>query len=168
MIRVIRGLIIICIGFVLFMNGCQGHEELGTGTVVGNEKKVTLMEETDFLVLSEDEQKIYHTCKADEKENCLRKVDPIVVAKLYLYAVLTRDQVMEKALSVQGMAEARAYNKAQSMKTILTGVTKVKFIQTDQQSGYIEYPMLGENSARFQMFKDERGVWKVDVNSFIQ
>lgn len=92
-----------------------------------------------------------------------------MIAKLYLHAVLTRDQVMEKALSVQGIADAKAFNKAQNMKTVLTDVTRVKFIQNDdQQSGYLEYPLVGENIARFQMFKDEYGIWKVDVSSFIQ
>lgn len=169
MFRVIRGLIMVCVGFAVFINGCQGQKELGTGTVVGNEKKVSLMEETNLLVLSEDEQKIYKACREDSRKSCLKKVDPVLIAKLYLHAVLTRDQVMEKALSVQGTAEAKAFNKAQNMKTFLTDVTRVKFIHNDdKQSGYLEYPLVGENIARFQMFKDEHGIWKVDVSSFIQ
>lgn len=52
MLRVIRGLIIVCVGFAVFISGCQGQKELGTGTVVGNEKKVSLMEETNLFVLT--------------------------------------------------------------------------------------------------------------------
>ncbi len=168
MFRVIRGLIVIFVGFAIFINGCQSHQELGAGTVVGNENKVSLMEETNLLELGKDEQKIYNALRDDNRKKCLKEVDPIVIAKLYLHAVLTRDQAMEKALSVQGISEAKAYNKAQNMKMIFTNVTRVKFIQNDEQSGYLEYPTFGENIARFQMFKDENGIWKVDVSSFIQ
>ncbi|MGA8944101.1 MAG: hypothetical protein WB502_15515 [Thermoactinomyces sp.] len=168
MFRMIRGLLVLCIGFAIFINGCQGQKELGTGTVVGNEKKVSLMEESNLLALSEDEQKIYQECRNDSSKECLKKADPVVIAKLYLHAVLTRDQEMEKALSVQGTREARAYYKVQQIKKILTDVTNVKFIQNDEHSGYLEYPMVGENIGRFQMLKDGNGIWKVDVHSFIQ
>lgn len=152
---------------ILFV-GCQEQQEMGTGTVVGNEKKVQMLEETHLLELSEDEQKVYEQYKTKEVE-ALKKIDPIVTARLYLHAVLNQDEEMEQLLSVNKKPEdhQKLIQKVNSMKRVITGVTKVKFIQVDEQTGYVEYPLMGEDVSRFQMVKNEQGIWKVDTSSLI-
>lgn len=152
----------------LLLVGCQDQPEMGTGTVVGNEKKVKMLEETHLLQLSEDEQKVYEQYKTKQSED-LKQIDPIVAAKLYLHAVLNQDKEMEQLLSVNKKPEdqQKLMQKVNSMKRVITGVTKVKFVQIDDQTGYVEYPLMGEDVSRFQMVKNEEGIWKVDASSLI-
>jgi hypothetical protein len=153
----------------VLLAGCADQPEMGTGTVVGNEKKVVMLEETHLLELREDEQKIYEQYQSKPVED-LKQIDPIVAAKLYLHAVLNHDEEMEELLSVNRKPgdHQKLMQKVNSMKRVLTGVTKVKFVQVDNHTGYVEYPLMGEDASRFQMVKNEQGIWKVDTSSLIE
>ena len=82
---------------------------------------------------------------------------------------MNQDKEMEQLLSVNKKPEdqQKLMQKVNSMKRVITGVTKVKFVQIDDQTGYVEYPLMGEDVSRFQMVKNEEGIWKVDASSLI-
>ncbi|WP_124728023.1 hypothetical protein [Staphylospora marina] len=157
----------------LLAAGCQG-DELGTGAVVGNEPKVLMTEQTNMLTLNQDEQKLYDSFKEKYDFEVLKDADPIMVAKLYVHAVITQDAETQYELTMhapeavpvskeQFVSEVRQNNgkTAKAFKDMFSGVQTVKFVEVDRGSGYIEFLMNGEESGQLLMGRDERGIWKM-------
>jgi len=161
----------------LILVGCQEELELGTGTVVGNEKKVVLAEETNMLTLNADEAKIYQNFKQQKNPQLLQNADPIMVAKFFMHALLQKDYQTEYSLYIDDPGQVK-WNQATHLKKmvpeeqklakqlqkIFKGVHEVKFVEADKTSGYLEFPLEGENMGRFQMVKNQAGIWKVKFN----
>jgi hypothetical protein len=163
----------ICLSSALLL-GCQETEELGTGTVVGNENKVALAEESNLMQLSPDELKVYAAFKKKFDDRVLKEADPIMVAKLYFHAIETHDYNTQYELFVDDV-EQREWSKqehmqmmkeegpkmAEKMRKLFARMQEVKFIEVDQKTGYLEFPEEGENLGQFQMVKNKAGIWKV-------
>ncbi|MFC7441275.1 hypothetical protein [Laceyella putida] len=163
----------LCLSSALLL-GCQEKEELGTGTVVGNENKIAFAEESNLLQLSPDELKVYTAFKKKWDDRVLKDADPIMVAKLYFHAIDTKDYATQYELFIDDLEQVEwskqehlkmmkedGLKTAEQMRKLFARVQEVKFIEVDKKSGYLEFPEEGENLGQFQMVKNKKGIWKV-------
>jgi hypothetical protein len=170
------GLAVLAAGSILAA-GCQEEKEIGTGAVVGNEHKVLMAEETNMLTLNPDEQKLYDEYKKNYNDSLLKDADPIMVAKLYIHAVITGDHETQYELYIDSPEQGPDFSKeaflkeaeqdgkktAAAFKKMFANVKSVKFVEVDAGSGYVEFLMEGEETGQLQMGKDSHGVWKMKV-----
>lgn len=174
LLKPIQKLVLILGVSSLVLAGCQEDQELGTGTVVGNEKKVVMAEETNLLTLSEDESQIYQNFKQQKDPQLLKDADPIMIAKFFVKALQEKDYETEYLLYIDDPDKVKwdrnthltkmipeEENLEKQLQKYFQHVTQVKFVEEDANSGYLEFPLTGENLGRFQMVKNEAGIWKV-------
>lgn len=158
----------------LLLAGCQEEQELGTGTVIGNEKKVVLAEETNLLILSEDEERLYGNFKEQKDIQLLKDIDPIMIAKFFVKALQEKDYHTEYLLYIDDPEQVQwdlethlsqmiseEEQLAKQLQKNFQNISQVKFIEENEMSGYLEFPLEGENVGRFQMLKNKDGIWKV-------
>ncbi|WP_239635113.1 RNA polymerase subunit sigma [Paenibacillus sp. H1-7] len=129
--------------------------------------------------LSAREQEVYINFEQDLKEQHLKELDPISIAKLYVQASLDGKNEVVYALytdrkgHVQWTKEEHEQFAASDRGTkdqilkIFKHIETGKFIQTSDSEGYIEYQSnkdaenKPENKSGFKMIKDEDGIWNV-------
>jgi hypothetical protein len=175
--RIIKGTLPLFLCTV-FLSACQSDEQsLGEGTVVGNDSKVLLAEETNMLTLAPDEAKLYEQIRKTGNADVLKQADPILAAKLYIHAVLSGQYDTQYALMIPDSQKA-AWSKAEylkkmksegpkeaaELKRLFAQVQEVKFIETDERSGYLEFTLKGEKQGKFLLSKDAKGIWKAEFN----
>ncbi|EDL65915.1 RNA polymerase sigma factor SigX [Bacillus sp. SG-1] len=125
------------------------------------------------FTLTDEEQEIYEKFLLDFNEEHLRSLDPISIAKLYIYADAENNQeaVYELYTDKEGhvqwtkeehiqMFETRE-RSAEEILDAYNGLPDGEFLEDeDGESGYIKFynanGMMG-----FQMIKDEDGIWNV-------
>ncbi|MCM3745122.1 hypothetical protein M3193_13360 [Sporosarcina luteola] len=121
------------------------------------------------------EQKVYDrfTLNRDEKE--LRGLDPISIAKLYVYASFHQDFETEYALYTD-REDHILWTKEEDEKIPLSdrgtpeqilqtfrNIEKGTFVKTSEYEGYIEFYPNGDSDDKsgFSMIKNEDGIWQV-------
>lgn len=164
----------LCIGLlgVTILAGCQEEPELGTGTVVGNDPRVALVEETHMLSLTETEQQLYDQFKNGFDNQVLKEADPITITKLYLHALKSKDYETEYELYIEDQ-EYVMWSKEEHLQQKKDEVDREKilahfkdlnegkFHEVDAQSGFVEFPLEGEKTGSFHLRKNQEGIWKV-------
>jgi hypothetical protein len=122
--------------------------------------------------LTDTEQAIYEKFVLDFNEEHLRNLEPLSIAKLYVYAELENNQEALYALYTDKegyvqwtkeehleMSGKENHSKEKTLQ-VFTGLQDGKFVETEENRGYIEFynanGMMG-----FQMVKDEDGIWNV-------
>ncbi|MGD6803662.1 DL-endopeptidase inhibitor IseA family protein [Rossellomorea aquimaris] len=125
----------------------------------------------DSFSLTESEQAIYDYFSADFNEEHLRNLDPVSIAKLYVQAGLENNHEAEYALFTDREEYVRwtkeehleiSLKEEVSQKELLdifNGIQNGKFIEKNENHGYIEFNNNGLKG--FQMVKDKDGIWNV-------
>ncbi|WP_339254384.1 hypothetical protein NSQ43_07445 [Sporosarcina sp. FSL W8-0480] len=121
------------------------------------------------------EQKVYDRFKINRDEKELRGLDPISIAKMYVYASYHQDFETEYALytdreghiqwSKEEDEEIPLAHRGTPEQTLQTfrNIEKGSFVQTSEYEGYIEFYPNGDQGEKsgFSMIKDEDGIWQV-------
>lgn len=121
------------------------------------------------------EQKVYDRFKLNRDEKELTGLDPISIAKLFVYASYHQDFETEYALytdredhilwSKEEDEEIPLAHRGTPEKILQTfrNIEKGSFVQTSEYEGYIEYYPNGDQGEKygFSMIKNEDGIWQV-------
>ncbi|MGF2615852.1 hypothetical protein FZC84_07205 [Rossellomorea vietnamensis] len=123
------------------------------------------------FTLTEAEQAVYEKFSADYNEEHLSDLEPVSIAKLYVIAGSENNYEAEYALYTDReeyvrWTEEEHLEISLSEKTtkeeileIYNGIQNGKFIEKNENHGYIEFNNNGLKG--FQMIKDEDGIWNV-------
>lgn len=125
--------------------------------------------------LTELEKLVYNKFKINLDPKELLNIEPISIAKLYVYADYHQEYEVKYALytdregSIMWSAEedknipiSHRENQEQIIERF-KNIDKGTFIQTDENGGYIEFNRTGndEGISGFSMVKNENGIWQV-------
>ena len=125
--------------------------------------------------LTELEEQVYNNFKIDFDPKELVNLEPISIAKLYIYAGYSQDYGLQYALytdregHIQWSDEedknipiAHRGNQEQIIE-MYKNIEKGTFIQTSEYEGYIEFTPTGDDEviSGFSMIKNDNGIWQV-------
>lgn len=158
----------------LFLAACTAdisEEQVGENLTTKKEN-VVVHEESPAVEFSLDEEERYTSFTKDLNLENLKGLKPISVAKMYVQAVLDKNDEVQYALYTDrkelvlwskeehlSFPESERGTIEQNRKTF-NNIGKGEFIQTSDYEGYIEYDS-GEGISGFQMIKNEDGIWQV-------
>lgn len=123
--------------------------------------------------LNEDELKLYESLKLHTDESLLQHVEPLTVAKLYVFSEYDSNFDVSYALYTQREGHImwtkeedqqipKEHRKTkEKIIAMFKNIEKGTFIETSEYEGYIEYTNIEGQLAFFSMIKDESGIWKV-------
>ncbi|MDN4608243.1 hypothetical protein [Sporosarcina highlanderae] len=121
------------------------------------------------------EQKVYDRFKLNRDEKELRGLDPISIAKLYVYASYHQDfetvyglytdredHILWSKEEDEEIPLAHRGTPEQILQTF-KNIEKGSFVQTGEYEGYIEFYPNGDHEEKsgFSMIKNEDGIWQV-------
>lgn len=132
----------------------------------------------ELFTLNDIEERAYTSFKEDYDVTTLRGLEPMSIAKLYVYASYYQEYDVQYALYtdrtdyVLWSAEEDRDIPSSDRETQEQIITKFRnldkgtFIQTSEHEGYIEFYRTGDSSnseemAGFSMVKNEDGIWQV-------
>jgi hypothetical protein len=154
--RKLNKLILVSIACLIFLVGCS------------NEKVTKTPKKEPVITLTSEEREIYNKFSLDLKEEHLKNLSPLSIAKLYINAGLERKYEVEYALYTDRKNYVR-WSKEDHMKfpdsdrlnksiaeTIYRGIEQATFKQKNDFEGTLIY-----NNKGFQLIKDEDGIWNV-------
>ncbi|MDR6724253.1 hypothetical protein J2W91_002721 [Paenibacillus amylolyticus] len=123
--------------------------------------------------LEQDEQRIYEQLKDRLDESVLLNVEPMSVAKMYVYASYLGEYDVAYTLYTQRegyvawsrLEDQQIPEKDQGNKEQITAnfrnIEQGEFYEQGEHEGYIEYEKEAGAKSFFQMIKDENNIWKV-------
>jgi len=123
--------------------------------------------------LEQDEKKIYEQLKDRFDESVLLNVDPISIAKLYIYSNYHNEYDVAYTLYTQReghvawsnednqMIPERDRGSKEQMIANFRNIENGEFYKQSDHEGYIEYEIETGKKSYFQMIKDENNIWKV-------
>jgi hypothetical protein len=141
----------------------------GDNTEATSERDTAVKEFT----LTDTEKAVYEKFAADFNEDHLRHLEPLSIAKLYVFADLENNQEAVYALYTDKegyvqwskeehikMSGNEEHSKEKTL-SVFNGLQDGKFIKTEEDGGYIEFYKADGSMMGFQMVKDEDGIWNV-------
>ncbi|WP_128102121.1 RNA polymerase subunit sigma [Paenibacillus sp. DCT19] len=123
--------------------------------------------------LEQDEKRIYEQLKDGLDESVLLNVDPMSVAKMYVYSSYQGDYDVTYSLYTQRegyvawsrVEDQQIPEKDRGNKEQITANFRIieqgEFYHQDEYEGYIQYEKEAGATSYFQMIKDENNIWKV-------
>ncbi|WP_145408520.1 RNA polymerase subunit sigma [Paenibacillus xylanexedens] len=123
--------------------------------------------------LEHDEKRIYQQLKDELDESVLLNVDPISVAKMYVYSSYQGDNDVNYSLYTQRegyVAWSRSEDQQiperdrgnqEQIAANFRNIEQGEFYNQSEYEGYIQYEKEAGATSYFQMIKDENNIWKV-------
>ncbi|WP_421384863.1 DL-endopeptidase inhibitor IseA family protein [Bacillus salacetis] len=124
------------------------------------------------FTLTDTEEAVYEKFASDFDEEHLRGLEPISIAKLYVFAELENNQDVVYALYTDKegyvqwtkeehleMSGTEEHSKEKTLE-VFNGLQDGNFIEKEENRGYIEF-YNANGMVGFQVVKDEDGIWNV-------